>query len=436
MKYFFLIAILFLFFSCSNKKDETKNENKDTKDSIVIYEKKTSILENIEGITEEEFVYKSNVRNIFLYKKNGTKISVPPNAFVDNEGNKVSGDVKITYKEIKRVADIIALNIDMRYDSAGISYDFQTAGMFDINAFENNQKVFLDEGKEISVDYDLKTNEDYNFYRYNEENWVYKPNSTTEIEALATEYKPKNRTLKPTKLNVEEDLIIEVAVSYKHIDDIKKYTDIIWKYAGDKTNDEVMKLMQRGINKPKLSKTSKEKGLYKLSFLVRKKEHNLLVSPVFSGRAFDKAMNNFNTSNNLTVSAKKQNDSPTKRRSNVSRLGLHNYDRIYNMKDVILAKVNFKIKEKEELKNFNVFHVTGDDNVIVNLTNCSNMYFTKNMNNKFIAILPDNEIAVLSSNDFKKIQNDITVNKDVILELNTVQKINSVNELDEIITSL
>ncbi len=440
----FVLIISFLFFSCSDKSTNQSNENENNvKSSAEVSEKKKDkdiykipVLENID-IESEEFVYKPGLKNNFISKKNGTELNLPLEAFVDKNGDKISEDVKITYKEIRSAAEIIALNIDMKYDSAGVSYNFQTAGMFDINAFVNGEKVFLEDGKEISITYDLKTDENYNFYRYDEENWIYK-NSYEELEIPKTKKRaPKNLGLKPSKLNIDEDLIMEIDINYNHIDEIKIYSDIIWKYAGAKTNNEVMKLMQRGIFKPALSKTS-EKGKYTLSFKKGKKNHNLFVSPVFSGKAFKKAMNNFNASN---VSSQNQTGNNSKRKTSVSTLGLHNYDRIYHRKDAINILADFKIKKEEDITKFNVFHITGnEDNVVVNLNpfEKNNIYLSKNLKNKFIAILPENKIAVLSSNDFIKIQNHISHNmKDVILELNsTGRKIESVEELDEIIASL
>ncbi len=73
----------------------------------------------------------------------GTILLFPPNAFVDNKGELIKGKVNIQYREFNNPIDYFLSGIPMGYDSAGVHYTFQSAGMCDIQAFQDGQPVFV-----------------------------------------------------------------------------------------------------------------------------------------------------------------------------------------------------------------------------------------------------------------------------------------------------
>lgn len=96
----------------------------------------------------------------------GTEINIPKNAFVDKNGNKITGPVTISYSQYDDPLEIFLSGIPMKYDSAGVSTYFQSAGMFDISASVNGEEVFLDKGKEIEINFASNSTED-GFSLYN-----------------------------------------------------------------------------------------------------------------------------------------------------------------------------------------------------------------------------------------------------------------------------
>ena len=83
---------------------------------------------------------------------NGSELIIPEEAFVNQKGEKIQEDIEIKYREFHKAAEIIASNIPMEYDSAGVSYPFESAGMFEIRAFQTNgQEVFMAKDKSIQV---------------------------------------------------------------------------------------------------------------------------------------------------------------------------------------------------------------------------------------------------------------------------------------------
>jgi len=68
----------------------------------------------------------------------------------------------------------------MTYDSGGVVNQFQSAGMFELYASQNNKELNLKPGKTIDMKFvSTDTSNTYNFYQYSEKdsNWVYKSNA-------------------------------------------------------------------------------------------------------------------------------------------------------------------------------------------------------------------------------------------------------------------
>ena len=95
----------------------------------------------------------------------------------------------------------------MQYDSAGVLYDFQTAGMFNIEAYSNGEEVFIKDGKHIEVSFSSDVPGDYNFYRYEEGNWIYQEPVKAEIIVKETTEEGDFTSLKPVKLDTKKDWV-------------------------------------------------------------------------------------------------------------------------------------------------------------------------------------------------------------------------------------
>ena len=107
----------------------------------------------------------------------GTKIKVPKNAFIDEKGNDIDGEVELRYREFHDVADFFVSGIPMDYDSAGVKYHFESAGMMEMLAYKNGKPIFLKPEKEIKIE--MVSNYEgshYNLYELDTANreWSYR----------------------------------------------------------------------------------------------------------------------------------------------------------------------------------------------------------------------------------------------------------------------
>jgi hypothetical protein len=148
-----------------------------------------------------------------------SKINVQKNTFVDKNGKDVIGDVTIEYREFHDAADIIASGIPMAYDSAGIKYNLESAGMFDIKGSQNGEPVYIKPDKKVEVELASTTPENrFNQYYLDTvaENWQYLKRDD-KLSAIKTDNKHSEKHSKSesnSKLQTLKDQI-EVIIPKK-----------------------------------------------------------------------------------------------------------------------------------------------------------------------------------------------------------------------------
>ena len=426
------LVLIGLLLACNT----TTDSNNTITEEVSTDARLLSVAENtFEGVSLSQFVQKIKTKKAISLKTNTeAEITIPENAFVDKNGNNVEGEVTVKYKEIKSPSDIIIENVDMTYDSAGVTYQFQTAGMFDLRAYSGNNEVFLKDGKNIEVSYVSNKPGNYNVYYYNGDNWENQGVSESEVP-LNANILPKNATvpIKPVKVNPDDDLILDIDASHKHIPELAVYRKVIWKYEGDLTSEEVIKIVSSKVLKTNITQTS-VKGKYLYNFKASGEDYSFPIVPVFQPKAYKKALKEYEA-------AVAQGNAPKKnvRKVKVSQLGLMNYDILYHRSDAVIVNADFKIKDEPETKvqGLPLFHITGEDDVVVNAKNTRKLYYSQNMNNKIVVIFPDKTVAVMGTHEFIKAAGKRAADGTAVFELQRIEKpINSPGDLDEIISSL
>lgn len=428
------LLILCLLFACNNQEQEAENTVvEEIEMDARLIAKAEPTFEGINLPIVEKKIKTSEAVEIEV--ASGTRILIPDNAFVDKNGQDVTGEVIVKYKEIKSPSDIIIENVDMTYDSAGVTYQFQTAGMFDLRAFSKGEELSLKPGKKIDVEYVTDKKGDYNLYYYGDNGWDYRGVSTNELPLNAeVDRTSLPMPLKPVKTNPDTDLILDLKLSHKHIPELAIYRKVIWKYDGDLSHTEVGQILSSKVYKTEIVPSGLA-GKYHYNFKTTKGEYQFPVVPVFHPVAYKKAMKKYNErfaqTNNVPVKVK--------RKVSVSNLGLMNYDRIYHRSDAQIVNASFAIKDEPETKveGLPLFHITGEDDVVVNIKNNRGIYYSKNLKNKIVTVLPDKTVAVLGTKSFLEQLEQSQDKSNVSFELEKIDKaISSPTELDNIISSL
>ena len=96
------------------------------------------------------------------------RLDIPENAFVDKNGKLITTPVQLDYKEYMNPAQIMLSGIPMSYDSAGVQYNFSSAGMFELNASTSNgDPVFPNPENPITVELaSSSADTDFNLYAF------------------------------------------------------------------------------------------------------------------------------------------------------------------------------------------------------------------------------------------------------------------------------
>lgn len=255
------------------------------------------------------FTCNNSTDTSFVYLT-GTQIHVPKSAFVDANGNNVKGSIQIQYREFHDPIDILLSGIPMGYDSAGVHYQLESAGMFEVMAYQGGQKLTLKPDKEISVNMLSRTNkgDNYNIYYLDtaKRQWDYLSQNTSTNNtcipvfdrnpAYASEFKSNDefenlhKPVRPKKENskaynfvidFQKDEFPELAVfsglKFEPVENKKKAHSAL----AEKTWDDVS--IERGNDDER----------YVITFRSEKETHSIKVIPVVDEKNYAETMKDF-----------------------------------------------------------------------------------------------------------------------------------------------
>ncbi len=133
---------------------------------------------NIKPLVEKKYfegtyAYINSERDTILELLNGASINIPANSLIDKSGNKVTGKVRVDYTEYKTPFDIFASGIPMEFKTDSGTFNLYSGGMFELLASKNGEELFLEKNKEITLNFEVTDNQNYNLYAFNdnENNW-------------------------------------------------------------------------------------------------------------------------------------------------------------------------------------------------------------------------------------------------------------------------
>ena len=177
---------------------------------------------------QELFVFDPK-KDTLLITSNGSIINVPAYAF-DTECK----NIKIVVNEIDDPVKMFQSKIDMSYDSAGTKYQFESAGMIEIKAFDDNSAINLNRGKEVSIALvTTSTEPTFNLYEKTNKNWNYLGDANTIFEA---------ETISNTEVNKENIIENEhIDVNQKQMLRIGKANPSLLTFDVDVSGNEELK---------------------------------------------------------------------------------------------------------------------------------------------------------------------------------------------------
>ncbi len=165
--------------------------------------------------------FKVNPTEGGIYKyPSGSQLTVPAAAFVSESGEILSGEVILHYREMHDFVDFFISGIPMTYDSAGVNYNLESAGMIEIFAEQNGKRVNMAPGKTINVELVSNVNTSptlnippgYNIYKLDEQrrNWVYQDIDRMEVlsdEPIPSSNLDENSPFYPVQKTLAEKML-------------------------------------------------------------------------------------------------------------------------------------------------------------------------------------------------------------------------------------
>jgi hypothetical protein len=208
-------------------------------------------------------------------------------------------------------------------------------------------------------------------------------------------------------------------VDYSSFPELRAFSGILWKYAGTtikdnpENNDWIFKTNWSNIS---LTTCCKESMTYFLNLKNYATSYTAVVQPVFSEKDYAVAQATFEKQKDeydkIIVDKDKEFDRVEKeadlvRSFAVSQFGVYNWDRCLDRKEAVFLNAEFIFDDNvnKDINQIKVFLVTGSDKAVVGYYpgDYDKFSFLPGTDNKLIAVLPGNKIAVFSSADFKAI---------------------------------
>ena len=280
-----------------------------------------------------------------LITKTGTILRIPDNAFVDSLGKPASFPVELKYREFRNPVDFFESGIPMNYDSNGVHYTFESAGMIELLANKDGKNLSLAKDKTIGVDMKSPTdNSNYNIYYLDtaKRNWVYKGKdlitSLNEKQKTATQNgrninsdasssnatTNKNEPLRDEIINTEDlntatskvpvvpakankgKYIFKLSVDLSDYPELNVYKNVMFQV--DETSKKFdAKLYSVKWEKAKLNQSEKQ-GTYSLMLSKNDTTVSIAVIPVFDEKSYATAISVYNQNISKLIVEKQERD--------------------------------------------------------------------------------------------------------------------------------
>lgn len=108
----------------------------------------------------------------FQMAESKSMVHVPAYSMVTASGEEVKGKVEIRYREFRDPSQMVFAQIPMVFHENGEEFNFNSAGMFEIRAYQNGEELILKNETPITVDYNVTDRlENCYFFELEDNKW-------------------------------------------------------------------------------------------------------------------------------------------------------------------------------------------------------------------------------------------------------------------------
>lgn len=393
----------------------------------------------------------------------GSSIKVPANAFVDAQGNPATGKAELRFREYQDAVDVFLSGIPMSYQDGR----FETAGMFEIRAVQEDQALEVAPGKKVNVRLaSMKAEDDYDFFALDEyQGWDkidsnLQPEINTEKVELRKKIKKMNPGLKfPLGKNYfvgnyDAILDIEFKDNWSEINKNKENPAVgkkaksygltwydfylngdvkfkgntypapmmVWKKISGKAFPKWMKEREKDaifFVKPVSGNVYRIEGIKKWDWKKKdqKPDYSCKIraimplkrlyaySPGYWASNYEKAMAEIEREE-----ARVKKMAEVYRSFDLQGMGIYNYDRLMKPEEAFAINADFasSVAGSDAFELDRVYGLATKEEAVIDLPrdDWDNLYISKNYPLRFISVLPNQEIGVYSVEQYEKIDFD------------------------------
>ena len=414
---------------------------------------------------KEEFQLRGDHARLIRTEK-GTRIHIPAKAFVNkNTREPIEGDVELTFDEYHTHGEILASGIPMTYTTPeGDTVDFESAGMFDIRAFQEGVELELAEGKEIQVELASDVDGTFEFYAFNEgqENWDLKE---TECNPMINPYIAKQK-MELEKLEAEMPQTPKKLIEYEKGDpliDIKRYgakdevldalNGVFWMFTGDSTqidpskNNAAFNKYYDFVELRQIDSSNVRE--YDMVFQDGTEEVIVRAAPIFQGKLLTRENDRMSRIINQIEYAMRSKDEIEReleqekammRTMNIDGMGIYNYDRQMKDEDALPFLAEFTFDGKPANQGVAIYLMPKEKLCVIKYTPLTYDLFRLNPTetNRMVAIFADNSMYTISSQEIRNMNlSRKKLSEKVIFDLKKHGTlIEDAAEIDELIATL
>ncbi|MBI1183469.1 hypothetical protein GC194_04325 [bacterium] len=418
----------------------------------------------------------NNEMGATLELANGTIITIPANSFTDVDGNVISGDVTLNYREMHDLEDIIISGIPMHFAENNESGHLKTAGMIELKGkAANGEDIKIADGKNIAFEMPSKVDEKgVDFYRLDDNTgeWIKEGKQTetpdenyARLKDSLEKYSQVKQPFKPKKYNSSTPVV--QFKSLNRMGNLQSINKAVWQYAGtaeaenpfnneDFVNDNYKivrnELIDKELNILEVEMVFKEKKRSENSGsdTMRVGKPKTLITwfaPVFSNSEFEKAMNDYADKEAVFLEAQKRAMEYQKlvdqtarvvRSFTINNFSVYNCDIFmkYASEEVPLEIVSNDEKYTGQAKMFAIYG-SGKTKSILPFdfvgSKPNNFRIIENQNVVLLAVLPGDEAVKIDNEAIAKM---LTSEGKVVINIANAKLIGNPEDLSNLTASL
>lgn len=396
---------------------------------VLYYLKLIAYPDGIDRPLGEQIVFQTETfdadSGIVFHQPTGTHIVIPAGVLVDKNGQEVTGDVELKFREFQDANEIFLSGIPMQFGEERDQY-MSSGGMMELRVEQNGEELELRSGEEVQVELanamGVKDPDFRLFFLTDDLNWdsgrdFEVVNNDRRDSALAALPEAPARPFNPDPDS--SDFIFEIAADYRKMPHLKTWKGVTWKLKdsrGDLTPEQALSVIWSSVDIKEKGDQFEIKIVSEQPFYngkIRRFETTLIASPLLDGDELLAAREKFQEDlekYKVTIAKLEEEESRLMKEAGVLSkfsifgFGIFNIDKIETTTILAHAEFTFDFEEEinplineimlyvilEEENGVIKFKSHDWDNAPILSSSCS-----------MAAVLPDGTVAYISSEVFK-----------------------------------